>query len=106
MEERHLLGDSHLDILLDFVQLKPMIHLKGITRGYPELMEALEAMTQIVDWVYQERRRHGHGVGGARESNTQVGGARASSAQKGGAQASSAQKVGARASSAQEGGGE
>ncbi|MGH0169285.1 UNVERIFIED_CONTAM: hypothetical protein FKN15_056524 [Acipenser sinensis] len=54
-EGRQFLGDSHLDILLDFVQLKPAIQLKGITRGYPGLMEALEAMTQVMDWVYQER---------------------------------------------------
>ncbi|MGH0118117.1 UNVERIFIED_CONTAM: hypothetical protein FKN15_044419 [Acipenser sinensis] len=42
MEGRHLLRDSHLDILVDFVCLKPSV------------MEALEAMTEVVDWVYEE----------------------------------------------------
>ncbi|MGH0127247.1 UNVERIFIED_CONTAM: hypothetical protein FKN15_076996 [Acipenser sinensis] len=51
---RHLLGDSNLDILLDFVRLEPDIQEKAITRGYPGLIEALERMTQMVDWVYQE----------------------------------------------------
>ncbi|MGH0139399.1 UNVERIFIED_CONTAM: hypothetical protein FKN15_069489 [Acipenser sinensis] len=54
-EGRHLLGDSNLDILLDFVRLEPEVQEKAITRGYPGLIEALERMTQMVDWVYQER---------------------------------------------------
>ncbi|MGH0148944.1 UNVERIFIED_CONTAM: hypothetical protein FKN15_046328 [Acipenser sinensis] len=54
-EGRHLLGDSNLDILLDFVRLEPEVQTKAITRGYPGLIEALEWMTQMVDWVYQER---------------------------------------------------
>ncbi|MGH0144140.1 UNVERIFIED_CONTAM: hypothetical protein FKN15_002105 [Acipenser sinensis] len=37
--------------------LKPEIQRKVMTRGYPGLMEALEQMTQIVDWVYEERER-------------------------------------------------
>ncbi|MGH0137030.1 UNVERIFIED_CONTAM: hypothetical protein FKN15_025464 [Acipenser sinensis] len=76
-EGRHLLGDSNLDILLDFVRLEPEVQEKTITRGYPGLIEALEWMTQMVDWVYQERveraegeekeeeREHGPGVEGA-----------------------------------------
>ncbi|MGH0153969.1 UNVERIFIED_CONTAM: hypothetical protein FKN15_025878 [Acipenser sinensis] len=44
-----------LDILLDFVRLEPEVQEKAITRGYPELIEALDRMTQMVDWVYQER---------------------------------------------------
>ncbi|RXM93723.1 hypothetical protein EOD39_18776 [Acipenser ruthenus] len=55
LEGRHLLGDSNLDILLDFVRLEPDVQEKAITRGYPGLIEALEWMTQMVDWVYQER---------------------------------------------------
>ncbi|MGH0126013.1 UNVERIFIED_CONTAM: hypothetical protein FKN15_033134 [Acipenser sinensis] len=106
-EGRHLLADSHLDILLDFVQFKPMIQVKGITRGYPGLMEALEAVIQIVDWVYQERREDTDieceepelpascaQVGGARAPCTQEGGTRVSSAQEGGARASSCQRPG------------
>ncbi|MGH0144095.1 UNVERIFIED_CONTAM: hypothetical protein FKN15_071243 [Acipenser sinensis] len=54
-EGRHLLEDSNLDILLDFVRLEPEVQEKAITRGYPGLIEALEWMTQMVDWVYQER---------------------------------------------------
>ncbi|MGH0172221.1 UNVERIFIED_CONTAM: hypothetical protein FKN15_062757 [Acipenser sinensis] len=54
-EARHLLGDSNLDILLDFVRLEPEVQEKAITRRYPGLIEALERMTQMVDWVYQER---------------------------------------------------
>ncbi|MGH0144997.1 UNVERIFIED_CONTAM: hypothetical protein FKN15_057557 [Acipenser sinensis] len=54
-EGRHLLGDSNLDILLDFVRLEPEVQEKAITRGYPGLIEALEWMTQMVNWVYQER---------------------------------------------------
>ncbi|MGH0172228.1 UNVERIFIED_CONTAM: hypothetical protein FKN15_062861 [Acipenser sinensis] len=54
-EGRHLLGDSNLDILLDFVRLEPEVQKKAITRGYPGLIEALDRMTQMVDWVYQER---------------------------------------------------
>ncbi|MGH0124280.1 UNVERIFIED_CONTAM: hypothetical protein FKN15_017967 [Acipenser sinensis] len=53
-EGRHLLGDSNLDIL-DFVRLEPEVQKKAITRGYPGLIEALDRMTQMVDWVYQER---------------------------------------------------
>ncbi|MGH0192209.1 UNVERIFIED_CONTAM: hypothetical protein FKN15_005317 [Acipenser sinensis] len=55
-ERRHLLGDS----LLDFIQLKPEIQHKGISRAYPGLMEALVAMTQVMDWVYQEREAGSH----------------------------------------------
>ncbi|MGH0134532.1 UNVERIFIED_CONTAM: hypothetical protein FKN15_054424 [Acipenser sinensis] len=54
-EGRHLLGDSHLDILLDFISLNPEIQLKRISRGYPGLMEAMERMTHVVEWVYQEQ---------------------------------------------------
>ncbi|MGH0154900.1 UNVERIFIED_CONTAM: hypothetical protein FKN15_027983 [Acipenser sinensis] len=54
-EGRYLLRDSNLDILLDFVRLEPEVQTKAITRGYPGLIEALEWMTQMVDWVYQER---------------------------------------------------
>ncbi|MGH0130262.1 UNVERIFIED_CONTAM: hypothetical protein FKN15_015604 [Acipenser sinensis] len=55
MEGRHLLGDSHLDILLDFIRLKPEVHLKGISQGFQGLMEAMERMSQVVDLVYEER---------------------------------------------------
>ncbi|MGH0120774.1 UNVERIFIED_CONTAM: hypothetical protein FKN15_027140 [Acipenser sinensis] len=33
---------------------QPAVQMKGISRGYPELMQAVEAMTQVMDWVYQE----------------------------------------------------
>ncbi|MGH0137985.1 UNVERIFIED_CONTAM: hypothetical protein FKN15_068923 [Acipenser sinensis] len=56
-EGRHLLGDSNLDILLDFVRLEPEVQKKAITRGYPGLIEALDRMNQMVDWVYQEREK-------------------------------------------------
>ncbi|MGH0132713.1 UNVERIFIED_CONTAM: hypothetical protein FKN15_008195 [Acipenser sinensis] len=56
-EGRHLLGDSNLDILLDFIRLEPEVQQKAITRGYPGLIQALEWMTQMVDWVYQEQER-------------------------------------------------
>ncbi|MGH0152065.1 UNVERIFIED_CONTAM: hypothetical protein FKN15_058606 [Acipenser sinensis] len=56
-EGRHLLGDSNLNILLDFVRLELEVQETAITRGYPGLIEALEWMTQMVDWVYQERER-------------------------------------------------
>ncbi|RXN01897.1 Serine/threonine-protein kinase DCLK2 [Acipenser ruthenus] len=44
-----------LDGKQDFGHLKPEVQLKGISRQYPELMEALEAMTKVMDWIYEQR---------------------------------------------------
>ncbi|MGH0148192.1 UNVERIFIED_CONTAM: hypothetical protein FKN15_049729 [Acipenser sinensis] len=44
-----------LDGKQDFGRLKPEVQIKGISRQYPELMEALEAMTEVMDWIYEER---------------------------------------------------
>ncbi|MGH0128700.1 UNVERIFIED_CONTAM: hypothetical protein FKN15_035826 [Acipenser sinensis] len=46
-EGRHLLEDSNLDILLDFIRLEPEVQEKAITRGYPGLIEALEPSSKV-----------------------------------------------------------